>query len=151
MTKYEVFKFIHITAVIVWIGGGMLGVFFTERARRADAVHRLGIAGDMAFASQRLFGPGSGIALLAGILMVVDNGALSFGQTWIVIGLVGFALSAAIGGGMLGPQVKKLIAELEAGDGAADKRLTLITRLQYLDLGLLMIVIWAMVSKPGLG
>lgn len=148
MEAFEIYKFLHISFAIVWVGGGILSQFLTARARRAGPTQVLGIARDMEFASSRVFAPAAMLTLVFGILMVVDFDGYTFSQTWIVIGLVAIGLSIVLGAGFLGPQAAKLVKELEAGDAGATARLTRITRVSYLDLTILLIAVWAMVAKP---
>ena len=150
MTKFEVFKFLHVTAAIIWVGGAILGAFFTERAKKAEPAHRLGIVRDMEFVSRRMFAPAAMAALLFGVLMVLEADVIDFDQTWIILGSGGIVVSTILGLGYLGPQAKKLAAELAAGDAAAGGRLTAISRVAQLDLFVLLVVVWAMVAKPGL-
>ena len=147
MTLFETLKLIHVLAAIVWVGGGILQTIYAARARRATAGHRLGFARDMMFLS-KVFGTASGVALIFGVWMVLENDAYAFGDTWIIIGLAGFALSSIVGGAFFGPKGKALLAELEAGK-PGDALLRFISRVALVDQAILVVVIWAMVVKPG--
>lgn len=151
MEVFEIYKFLHVSAAIVWVGGGIFGAILTRRALSAPPEHTLGIARDMDHVSKRLFVPAALATLLFGILMVVDAEPYGFGQAWIIIGLGGVALSIAVGAGFLGPQSEKLVEELEAGDPSAISRLETVDKVALVDLAVLLIVVWAMVAKPGLG
>jgi uncharacterized membrane protein len=151
METFEIYKFLHVTTAIIWVGGGVFGAILTERAKTASPAHRLGIATDMAHVSNRVFAPTAVLTLVFGVLMVIDAEAIEFEQTWIVIGLTAIALSIVIGAGYLGPQSGKLVAELEEGSEAALDRLRRIALAGYADLVILLIAVWAMVAKPGLG
>ncbi len=150
MSKFEIFKFIHVAAVIIWVGGGVLGALFAQRAKKADPAHTLGIVTDMELVSRRVFAPASGVALLFGILMVLDADAIDFEQTWISMGIGGIVISMVLGMTYLGPNAKKLIPELATGDPAAGRRLNAIARVARLDLVVMFVVLWAMIAKPGL-
>lgn len=145
---FETLKFIHVLAAIVWVGGGIVSAILSYRMRYAAPEHRLGFARDMAVVGDRIYGSAAGIALIAGIWMVIDEPAFGFGQAWIIIGLAGFALSSAIGVGFFGPATKALIADLEAG-GSGDAARARIQLGSYADLAILIVVVWAMVVKPG--
>lgn len=149
MSKFEIFKFLHVTAAIIWVGGGILAAIFTERAKKAEPAHTLGIARDMEYVALRVFNPTSILTLVFGVLMVLEADAIEFGQTWIIMGIGGVVISAILGMGYLGPQAKKLVAELTAGDAAAGPRLNAISRVAQVDLVILLVVVWAMVAKPG--
>lgn len=149
METFETYMFLHVSAALIWVGGSLLAAVFTERAKKADPAHRLGIAGDLAFASRRVFGPAAMATLVFGVLMVLDADAVDFSDAWISIGLGVIALSMVLGMGYLGPQSRRLVAELEAGeDGTA--RLGSISRVALVNDAALLVAVWAMVFKPGL-
>lgn len=145
---FETLKLIHVVAAIVWVGGGILQTIYVIRARRADLGHRLGLARDMAFLGQKVFGPASAVALLFGIWMVAERPAFAFGDAWIIIGLVALTISMGIGGAYFSPKIKALIARLESGD-TSDPLLGIITKVAVVDQVILLVAVWAMVVKPG--
>jgi uncharacterized membrane protein len=105
----------------------------------------------MAFVAQRVFAPMAILTLIFGVLMVLDTEAIGFDQTWITIGLTAIVLSIIVGAGYLGPQAAKLVADLEEGAEGAIDRLRRIAIVSYIDLVVLLVAVWAMVTKPGLG
>jgi len=148
MTLFETLKLLHVLAATIWVGGGILQTTYVVRSARADAAHRLGVARDMVFLGSKVFGPASGLALIFGVWMVIDRPAIAFGDPWIVIGFVGFALSSLVGGAFFSPKGKALLAELEAGK-PGDALLKTITRVAFVDQASLLVVVWAMVVRPG--
>ena len=151
MDVFEIYQFLHVTTAIVWVGGGIFGAIFTRRAASAAPAHRLGIARDLACVSKRVFGPMAVLTLVFGVLMVLDRDAIGFDQTWISIGLGAIVLSIALGAAYLGPQSDALVADLEAdADGALD-RLRRISLASAVNIAILLVAVWAMVAKPGLG
>jgi uncharacterized membrane protein len=108
------------------------------------------IAGQAAFVGERVFAPIGLLVLAMGIAMVV-NLNLDWGTSWIVIGLVGYAITFLTGLLFLGPQAKRIgqLIETEGADGAttqaAIRRILLVARV---DEGVLLIVVAAMVLKP---
>jgi len=150
MTKHELYKLIHLTAIIVWVGGGILAAIFTERAKKSEPAHKLGFARDMEFVAKKVFAPAAGVALLFGILMVLESDSIEFSQAWIVIGIAGILISMGLGMSYLGPQATKLVDELAAGNPAADDRLNTISLVARVDVAILLGVIVVMIAKPGL-
>jgi len=150
MTLGETYKLIHVLAAIVWVGGGTLTLVFTWRALGAEREHRLGFARDVEVLSNRVFAPASVVALVFGILMVLDIDAYDFSQAWILIGIIGLAASVILGMGFFGPQTKRLVTEISADDPKAEGRLALVAKMSALDMTILYVVVWAMVTKPGL-
>lgn len=148
MTLFATLKFLHVLVAIIWVGGGILQTILVWRVRKADAIHRLGLARDMRAMADKVFGAATVAVLLFGIWMVIERPAFAFGDTWIVIGLVGIVLSGAIGGAFFAPKGKALVARLESGE-SADKLLGVISRVALVDQVILLVVVWAMVAKPG--
>jgi len=103
MTWYTFFKSVHVVAAAVWIGGAMMIQALAFRiVRSGDAKRQADFAKDTEIVGMRLFIPTTWILLLAGIGMMINLG-WSWGQNWIVFGLIAFAFSFAVGAGFLGP------------------------------------------------
>lgn len=157
---YTTLKLIHILASIVWLGSGFALLLITTRMVRAhDYTGALALGRQSDAFGRRVFGPAAMTTLVAGVAMVVV-GDLSFVSLWIVIGLVGVALSFVFGA-VLGERAARdlrdaLPAQQSAGDTAefdhddierARRRLVAVSGV---DLAILAIVVWAMVFKPGM-
>jgi uncharacterized membrane protein len=150
MSLYELLLFLHVSAVIVWIGAGtLLNVlaFRADRARDHEGLRR--IAADAAGLADVLFLPASFATLIFGILLVVD-GDLSFGQLWIVIGLVGVAATIATGLGVIKPRSEEIDALLvsEGMTSRAASKITQLITLGRIDLVVLYLVVADMAIKP---
>lgn len=138
---------IHILAVMLWLGGGFISFIFLRRSGRADHVHRLGFAEDIMKIGP-MFGASAGVAAITGIWMVAIWPDYDFNQAWVIIGIAGLLLSSLLGGVILTPVEKRFHAEVVAGGDAAEPRRQIV-RLVLLDHLLLVIVVWAMVFRPG--
>jgi uncharacterized membrane protein len=87
MSSYTFLLFVHIASAVAWVGGGLMAQFFGLRALRAGP-ERVGVlALDISWIATRLLVPSSLLALVSGILLVVE-GPWSFGDTWITIELL---------------------------------------------------------------
>ena len=150
MSLYELLLFLHILAAIVWIGSGtLLNVlaYRAESARDNEGLSR--IASDAGALSNVLFLPASLATLVFGVLVVIE-GDLSFGDLWVVLGLVGIAATIVTGAAVIGPRSKQ-IAEMLQRDGVTPEVGTKITQLITLgriDLVVLYLVVADMVLKP---
>jgi Predicted integral membrane protein (DUF2269). len=150
---YHTLKFVHILAAVVWVGGGIFAQMYATRLRRANDPDRLArFARDIEFFGSKVFAPISGIALLMGISMVLYAPFIYWSETWIVVGLAGFAATFITGAFFLGPESGKIAKAFEA-EGATSptvqasiKRIFLISRI---DAVVLVVVILDMVFKPG--
>jgi uncharacterized membrane protein len=148
---YAFFKWVHVTGAVLWVGGGLaLTILALWAERKQDPAEMAMLARQAAFIGERVFAPVGLLVFLAGIAMVV-NLDLGWGTSWIVIGLVGYAITFLTGLLVLGPQAKRIGQLIEtvgaeaAETQAAIKRILLIARV---DEGVLLLVVAAMTLKP---
>jgi uncharacterized membrane protein len=150
---YLTLKFIHVAAVIFWIGGTTTMTIWTIRAGREREPTALAVTVRHAiFYAQRVVGPSSGVVLLAGIAMVI-SAKIPWGTLWIMWGLAGVLLHIILGVTVLRTNSERL-AQL-AGSGSPDPvklgqvlaRQKTVTAIYVL---IMLSVVWAMVAKPTL-
>jgi uncharacterized membrane protein len=148
---YATFMAVHVTFVVIWIGGGaLLTILGMTAERRNDPAELAVIARQAAFAGEKLFAPAGIVVVAMGIAMVL-NAHLGFGHFWIVFGLLGFASTFLIGVGVLSPRAKKLTVMIREHGAespevtAAISRILLIARV---DVAVLLLVVVDMVTKP---
>ena len=148
---YAFFKLVHVVGAVIWVGGGMTLTILAMRAERSSDPREMAtIAKQAAFVGQRVFAPVGLIVFLMGIAMVI-NLHWGWGTTWIVIGIVGYAITFLTGMLVLGPSAKRVGQLIEtkgpeaAETQAAIQRILLIARV---DMGVLLLVVADMVLKP---
>jgi uncharacterized membrane protein len=153
LAVYNTLKFLHIAAVIAWIGGGFaLGILNA----------RLGLSGDRAaievmsrqtlFFLNRIAGPLIGVVLVAGIAMAAI-GHIPPGSFWLWWGLAGVAGFVLMGVVLTGRAARELgmLVPTATEDDPRIRALRRRLRLLGIGIGLLMLsVVWAMVFKPTL-
>jgi uncharacterized membrane protein len=151
MTWYTFFKTVHVGAAAVWFGGAfMIQAFAFRITRTGDARREAEFAKDSEVVGMRVFIPATWLLLLAAIGMMV-NLHLSWGQNWIVLGLIAWTVSFVVGAGFLGPEGGRIAAVIEReGLDSPDarhriRRILLISRC---ELVVLLVVIVNMVVKP---
>lgn len=151
MTFYEVVLAIHIAAIIAWLGSGFLVHVLMFRAQRnPDPTRLVNMLEDMEPLGRAVFMPASLVALLAGVVLVID-GPWGFDQLWILIALAGFATTFLIGMLLLGPAGEKVgvVMQREGGLGpesrGAIRRVEAIARLDFV---VLVVILLDMVFKP---
>lgn len=152
MTLAEILKLAHVIAVIIWLGGSfMLGLMLERAQASEDEATVLGITKLAEFIGKAVFNPAGIITLLAGIWLVIEAD-YEFSEAWISIGFLGVALGAGLGMAFYPKALKAVQAGIEA-DGllgndslAALRKLRLVSTVEWL---LLIVVVWAMVFKPG--
>jgi uncharacterized membrane protein len=152
---YGAFKTFHVVFAVIWIGGGFL---ISALAFLAELEHDLEgrsiLAKQAASVSQRVFTPSAIIVLVFGIAMMLnDTGDVlwSWGDFWVIFGLLGFAATFSIGFFVLGPAAKRMDALVASGGAntpeahAEMNRIFLVARA---DAAILMLVVVDMVAKP---
>lgn len=148
---YPIFKWIHVTLAVFWVGGGLTLTILAMRAERSSNPRDIAHLADQAgFVGEKFFAPAGLLVFLAGIAMVL-NADFDWGQFWIVAGLIGYAASFVVGIGFLSPTAKKIAALSEthgvehAETQAMIRKILLIARF---DMAVLLLVVADMVTKP---
>lgn len=148
---YPIFKWLHVTLVVFWVGGGLTITILALRAERSANPHDIAHLADQAgFVGEKFFAPAGLLVFLAGIAMVL-NADYDWGQFWIVAGLVGYVATFVTGVAFLSPTGKKIKA-LSAEKGvehpetqALFHKILLVARV---DVAVLLLVVADMVTKP---
>ena len=155
MTWYEFLLFVHVSMAVIWVGGGTMMQFFGLRAINAPDPMRLAQLGqDIEWIGNRVLVPSSLLAVVSGILLVIDSDFWGFGDDWIVIGLILFAVTFLAGALFFGPEsgrVGKLVAAEGPTSPAVQARLRRLLALTRADLMLLFLIIFDMSVKPEWG
>jgi uncharacterized membrane protein len=148
---YVVLKFIHVAAVIFWIGGvAALAIMVVRAGRETNPSTLQGLMGMSVFFGQRVIGPTSGIALLAGIAMVIAA-KIGFMTLWVQLGFAGFLVHLILGLTVLrknGMELGRLAGATSPDSGALAKALQRQKTFALVYVLVMLSVVWAMVAKP---
>jgi uncharacterized membrane protein len=148
---YSLFKAIHVTLAVVWVGGGVLLVILALLAQRTNDPDQLvTVARQAAFAGERIFAPAGLIVFLMGIAMMINTN-FGWGKFWVVLGLVGYAATFITGIAVLAPLARKINAVSDERGPTDPEAIALINRILLIarfDIALLLIVVLDMVTKP---
>jgi uncharacterized membrane protein len=151
---YEWLKAFHVLLAVIWVGGNVvLHALSLRILRDRDPVRMATFAGEVEWVGNRVFAPSSGLLLILGIWMVVEEPAWTFGQFWILAAIAMFAYSFLSGLLYLGPhagRLKKLYESEGAASQAAQTLLARILLVSRVELVLLILIVFDMVLKPGL-
>ncbi len=151
-TWYTLVRFLHVLAVIIWVGGVVvLAVVNGRLARERDGAALVLLARHGAFVGRAVIGPSAAVTLIAGVALV---GMLGAGFTlWMAWGLVGVFGSMALGVTLL-RRTSQEMAELSTRVRPGDARLVALGRrlavLGMINIALLLSTVAAMVFKPTL-
>lgn len=148
---YALFKAVHVGVAVFWVGGGLLLTVLGMRAQRAtDPNEVLTVARQAAFVGEKLFAPAGLVVLLMGIAMMINTN-WGWGHFWVIVGLLGYASTFAVGVGVLSPLAKQITQSAEQNGPTAPQTLALIDRIMLIariDVAVLLVVVLDMVTKP---
>lgn len=152
VTLYTVLKFFHVLVAITWVGGAILLQMLAPSAIRSRLPGRVAeFSEETERVAKRVFLPSGVLMLLLGIALV-EEGDWSFGDFWIVFGIVGLLASMVLGAGYLGPQtakVKDMIQSEGAESPAVKSKIAGLNRVGRIDLVILVAIVFVMVTKMG--
>jgi uncharacterized membrane protein len=148
---YGLFKLIHVTFAVVWVGGGALLTTLAIVAERSDDPMQIaGVARQAAFVGEKVFAPAGLVVFGMGIAMML-NTDWGWGKFWIIAGLIGYASTFITGVAVLSPLAKRITASVEANGPTHPETLALIQRIMLIarvDVAVLLLVIADMITKP---
>ena len=148
---YALFKWIHVTFAVIWIGGGAFLTILGVRAQLSgDTGEILTIARQAAFAGEKIFAPAGLIVFVMGIAMML-NFDWGWGSFWIVAGLIGYAATFITGVAVLSPLAKQIASSGAEKGPDHPETIALINKILLIarfDVCLLLLVIADMVTKP---
>jgi uncharacterized membrane protein len=155
LTHYNAFKFVHVLAAVVWVGGAAtVQVYALLALRTNDPVRVAAFAKDTEFVGTRIFLPSSLILLVSGMFTLHDStGLWSYSQGWVQFALVVIALSIVTGAGYLGPESGRIAKGIAAGgveSPEVQQRIRRIFLVSRVELVFLLAVVFDMVVKPGI-
>jgi peptidoglycan/LPS O-acetylase OafA/YrhL len=122
--------------------------------RAPDPMRLVDLGGDIEWIGSRVLIPASALAVVSGVLLVIDSDVWGFGDDWIVLGIVLFAITFLAGALFFGPESGRLgkLAEAEGPTSpAVPAKLQRLLALTRADLMLLILIIFDMAVKPSWG
>ena len=147
MTWYEFLLFVHITAAVIWLGGGFTFQMYGWVVHRGgDPEEMARFAGRAGVLSERMFVPASLVVVLAGIGLMID-GDWDWDQLWVIFALITFTASFLTGILVISPIAKRIPAvgpTTPAGQALIQRLFTILR----IDLVFMYAIVFAMVVKP---
>jgi len=151
-TPYGIFKLFHVIAAIAWVGGDIMLLLLAQQVRaNGTSAEMSALLARMEHFSKTFFAPLSVVTLLMGIGMAVIGDL--FAASWVSLGFLGIFASAGIGMGLLTPQARRLRAIIDTRGKDDPEAVSLGSKMLLwarLDVLVLVIVVAAMVLKPGM-
>jgi uncharacterized membrane protein len=151
VTWFEFWLFLHVTAAMVWIGGAAAIQIFGILTKRApDPAKSAIFAASVSYTVMRVLLPASLVVIVAGVGLT-KTAHWDWGEPFIVVGLVLWAIVSLVAFGFLGRAIGKAGAQL-AADGpspALALRMRNLTWLSRVLLLILVVIVFFMTVKPG--
>ena len=151
MTWYEFWLVLHLSAVIVWGGGGAAIQVSGVLTKRADGPAKTAFfAENVSKTVNFVFLPAAIVVLGAGVGLV-ENGGSDWGEPFITWGLLLWALVALVAFGYLGREIGRAGRRLEA-EGPSPALGLKLRNLVWISRGLvvmLFLIVFLMTIKPG--
>lgn len=148
---YGLFKAVHVTFAVLWVGGGaMITILALVAERSNDPVQIANVSRQAATVGEKFFAPVGLVTFLMGVAMMI-NTDWGWSRFWVVVGLVGYAATFTVGIALISPTVKKLHRVIEANGPTHPEAIALIKRVMLIariDTALLILVVLDMVTKP---
>jgi uncharacterized membrane protein len=147
VTWYELLLFVHLSAAVIWLGGGfMFQVYGAVVRRGGDKAELAQFAGRAGVLGERMFVPASLIVVLTGVGLMLE-GNWEWEQLWVVFGLIAFAASFFNGLLLISPTAKKVpvVGPTTPEGQVLIVRLFVILRT---ELAVLFTIVLAMTAKP---
>jgi uncharacterized membrane protein len=148
---FALFKAVHVVFAMVWVGGGLLLTILGLVAERSSDPEEIAtVARQAAFVGERVFAPAGMIVFVMGVAMLI-NTDLGWGKFWVVVGLIGYAVTFITGIAVLAPLAKRVdasVAEHGPTDPASIALINKILLIARIDVAVLVIVVLDMVTKP---
>ncbi len=148
---YRFLLLLHVMAATVWVGGAVVVQLLGVRVQRsADPTDLPRLARHVEAVGNVAFVPAAVLLLLSGAVMTAQVWA--FSQTWILIAIVLWLLSAVAGGVYLAPRAKRVVALFEAEGPTSVTARRLMARLfvvSRIELASFAVILALMVYKPG--
>ena len=145
----NLFKFLHVLAVIVWVGGVFTVNFLqvvvgrgSDRAAQASLLRLSDLYG------RAVIAPAAALTLLTGVVRVEQIG-VGYGTFWVAWGIAAIVLSIALGATMI-RATNAALRRLAADDPQWPTLLRRAAILYAVNLLLLLSALWALEFKPTL-
>jgi len=141
-------KLVHIVAAMLAVGTNATAVFWLRAGGRDPERLRFAISGIRRL-DRKVAIPAFGILLLTGVAMVL-LGVYDFAQGWIWLAIVLYLGLAVAGMTVMGPALKRVIAEAERDPNSEAFERSERTSMRYTlgSLGVLLVIVTLMVTKP---
>ncbi len=148
----EVLLFIHILAAATWLGANITRIVVNPVMARTGGVAAAAWMRQTVRMGIIVYTPAAVIALITGVFLVIDGAQWDFEQSFVALGFITVIVGAVLGARIFGPLGRKVADLYDSGDATAAAAVqSKLGMWGYVDTALVVVTIYAMVSKLGAG
>lgn len=149
MELRDILLFLHILGAAGWIGGGMFGLFgFGKLAAVGDQASGKAMETIVEKATP-YFTTVFLLVVVPGVALVLTQDQWGWGDTFVLVGIGGIVLSGVWQGLVAGKRDKAMVEALASGSPDKESAVKSWRQTNWVDLAILLVVLWAMVAKLG--
>ncbi|HEU4917952.1 MAG TPA: DUF2269 family protein [Acidimicrobiia bacterium] len=140
--------YLHIVGAAGWIGGGLFAIFAFPAVASSGPPAAASILESFEKRSGPYFGITSGLVLLSGIALVLTSDVFGWGDAFVLIGLGAFLITAIVES-TLGRRANERLTSAAESGADLPRAVSSWRRISIIDLVVLFVVVWAMITKIG--
>jgi uncharacterized membrane protein len=138
---------LHILGAAAWLGGGLHSWYAYNQLVRKPEISE-GSLTTLSKSADRFFGPAAVLTLLTGVILVLTQDPWGWSDGFVIVGL-GVFLFSAISQPLAAAKVEERLLAAAAGEGDMRSALGRFNRTALVDVGVVVVALWAMVVKFG--
>lgn len=143
--------FVHIVGAAMWLGGGIYALYAYSRIGGSAGEAAGTSLNALAARNGWYFGIATLLVLASGIGMVIVNDEFGWTDAFVLVGIGGIVVEGAWQGLMAGKAEKRMLEAFEGSGEDPAAALRRARQLSYGDLVVLLVVVYAMIAKWGVG
>jgi uncharacterized membrane protein len=141
---------LHVVAAAAWLGGNLIMLMIPGLMAQGGPPAMLATGRTALVLGRVFFTPAAIVTLLTGIWLVIDIDAYSFSEPFVSLGFAAVLIIMIGSFAVLIPTGRKMIAAMEAGDGATAQALApRQSTMSVINSLVLLVTIYGMVARWG--
>ncbi len=141
---------LHVVSAAAWLGGNLIMLMVPGLMARGGPPAMLATGRTALVLGRVFFTPAAILTLLTGIWLVLGIDAYGFGDAFVSVGFAAFGVILIGSFAVLIPNGRKMVAAMEAGDGATAQALApRQSTMSVVNVVVLLVTFYAMVARWG--
>ncbi len=141
---------LHVVAAAAWLGGNLIMLMVPGLMAQGGPPAMLATGRTALVLGRVFFTPAAIVTLLTGIWLVIDIDAYGFGDAFVSLGFAAILIILVGSFAVLIPNGRKMVAAMEAGDGATARALApRQSTMSVINAVVLLVTFYGMVARWG--